>query len=285
LVLIGPGIHPQRPNKLSAKISLTVTITGSTANGFALMGLDIPILIIGDNNTSVDNVVISECKISNAYFFCNNILFENNIVSYSGCGGSCVNFYGTTQRIIQNNIFDNNVGFKDGDAIIRNNIFASNDQGRKSFSSLSSVFATNAVQIHNNIFYKNSPSGIASDGIGGTFNFLANAEYKNNIAYLTTDGFPANSSSSGNLITNPLFENYPALGAAFSFEYDYRLQPVSPGINYGIDGKDVGMWGGIAPVNAGFEPPIPRIYQLSVSNATVPPGGTIQLTIKATKAQ
>jgi hypothetical protein len=69
------------------------------------------------------------------------------------------------------------------------------------------------------------------------------------------------------------------------FNYDYHLQAGSPGINFGTDGKDVGMWGGTVPVNLGFEPPVPRIYDLKVNNATVPAGGTIQLTIKATKAQ
>ena len=285
LVLIGSGVNPDRPGRLSTRVGGIWTISGSSASGFMLMGLDMQgsYISLGDPNTFVNNVVISDCRLNNAELYCNNILFENNIVP-SGANASSMNFRGTSQRIIQNNIFEHNIGISAGDVIIRNNIFASNDADRKSFQGINGT-ATNAVQIHNNIFYKNSPEGIASNGLGGTYNFLANAEYKNNISYLALDPFPLNSNSSDNIVANPLFVNYPVAGGAFSFNYDYTLQPASPAKNYGTDGRDIGMWGGIRPVNKGFEPPIPRIYELTVSNSNVPGGGTIQLTIKATKAQ
>jgi hypothetical protein len=133
------------------------------------------------------------------------------------------------------------------------------------------------VRIWNNIFFKSNPIG--PNGVTSL------SEFKNNIYHLTNNPPPANGLSSGNINADPQFVNFPIAGATFSFDYNFHLQPSSPGINYGTDGKDVGMWGGPVPVNWGFEPPIPRIYELTVNNSTVPAGGTLQLTIKATKAQ
>jgi len=193
-------------------------------------------------------------------------------------------FYGVAQVIIQNNIFDYGVVIGDGACIVRNNIFASNDASRKAILPYYGDLAGSpSVQIHNNIFFKNDPLGSVRTVNGGYY--CQSCEYKNNIYFLTNNPPPVNGNSSGNLNADPQFVNYPIAGAPFSFDYNYHLQSSSPGINYGLDGKDLGMWGGASPVNAGFEPPIPRIYELNVSNSNVPAGGIIQLTIKATRAQ
>ncbi len=269
LVIIGGGIDPRRPNRLTTYIgSGNLNIPTAAGSGSVIMGIYFGNALIIGATSPCDNTVISDCRFAGLNVQGNNTLFENNIVnSYSTFNG--------TGLIIQNNSFQQEISLQPGAILIRNNIFASNDANNKAIGNGPSLGPS--VQIQNNIFYKNNPT----NSLGST----NNCEFKNNIYYLTSAPVPTNVYSSGNINADPLFVDYPAAGANFDFNYNYHLQPASPGINYGTDGKDVGMWGGTVPINAGFEPPIPRIYELTVNNASVPPGGTIQLTIKATKAQ
>ena len=283
LVIIGPGIDPRRPNRLPAYIGGVFTISSSSASGSVLMGIYFYAVInSGSDANLVNNLVVSDCRFDgNAIFYGNNLLIENCILYANYPTGGEIQFpvYNTIGNIIQNNYIHGFIKMRPGtNTIIRNNTFASGDANTYSFSDLQygEPFGP-AVKIQNNIFYKSDPIGLR--GVADA------SEFKNNIYYLTSDPTPSNALSSGNMNANPLFVSFPAGGAGFSFQYDFHLLPGSPAINYGIDGKDLGMWGGSVPVNAGFEPPIPRIYELTVNNATVPAGGTIQLTIKATKAQ
>jgi hypothetical protein len=236
----------------------------------------------GSNTVSVHNLFISECYFwsdvtINGY---NNIL-ENCILTNQYTTGNTLRFiyYNAVGNIIQNCYIHGYIALRPGtNTIIRNNIFASGDANTNAFAILQGgeTFGP-LVLIENNIFFKSNPPGSESAATA--------CEFKNNIYFLTNNPVPVNSLSSGNLNADPQFVNFPVGGASFSFGYDYHLQASSPGIKYGTDGKDVGMWDGPSIVNAGFEPPIPRIYSLKTDNAKVPAGGTIQLTIKATKAQ
>lgn len=284
LVLIGPGIDPRRPNKLPAIISGNFTITGSSGSGSVMMGLYFMTSVsVGSFGVPVDNLIVTDCLFyaGNNNFYGNNILVENCILYSTYPTGGDIRFqlYNAIGNVIQNNYIHGFIGLRPGsNTIIRNNIFASGDANTYSFSDLQNgETAGTGVRIQNNIFYKSDPIGLRG--------VVDNCQFEKNIYYLTNDPTPSNGQSSGNINANPLFVNFPAAGAGFSFLYDYHLQPGSPGIGYGTDSKDLGMWGGSEPVNAGFEPPIPRVYDFKVSNSTVPVGGTIQLTIKATRAQ
>jgi hypothetical protein len=282
LVLIGSGANPQRPSVPTSFIT-GFNFTSSAASGSVLTGMHIYTTILsGSDANPVDNLVVSDCKIDAGVclFYGNNILIENCIFAsnYPTGQGIQIPSY-STGNIIQNNYIHGYVALRPGtNTIIRNNIFASGDGNTVAFTDLQRGEPFGAgVKILNNIFFKTNPVGP---------NAVSDAcEFKNNIYHLTGNDVPVNAQSSGNINADPLFVNYPIAGAGFSFEYDFRLQPSSPAINFGTDGKDIGMWGGPSPVNLGFEPPIPRIYDFKVNNATVPAGGTLQLTIKATRAQ
>ena len=277
LILIGAGLNPQRPSKTGTYIQ-NFTINSIAANGSVLMGIGF-VTPVNANVAAVSNLIISDCYMGanggSADFAGSNILIEN---CYIKCNLRFVT-YNVSNIIIQNCVFDGGIALRPGiPAIIRNNIFAGSDPNNKAFQDEQYGEAWSpSVSIENNIFFKTNPIGDRGASDACTF--------KNNIYWQTLNPTPANVLSSGNVNADPQFVNYPAGGSAFSFNYDYHLKTGSPGINYGTDGKDVGMWGGPVPINAGFEPPIPRIYDLKAANATVPVGGTLQLTIKATKAQ
>jgi hypothetical protein len=281
LVIIGSGANPQRPSGLLSYV-FSINLTSTAASNSVIMGLYITgSIVCGSDVNHINNLVVSDCQFNagSNYFFGSNILIENCILSSNnGLGGSLQMRSASSGNILQNNYFHGSIHLRPGtNTIIRNNIFASGDVNTNAFAYIQNGEAFgSSVKILNNIFFK---SNIAPPGVADA------CEYKNNVYYLTNNSAPSNAQSSGNINADPQFVNYPALGASFSFNYDYHLQPTSPGINYGTDNNDIGMWGGLAPVNKGFEPPIPRIYQFTVNNPNVPAGGTIQLTIKATKAQ
>jgi len=283
LVIIGPGIDPHRPTRLTATSIGTFHIIGPDCSGSTIMGLTFSQeMVAGDYTNTVNNLTITECRFNTiCQLFGNNILVENCILECNDPSAwgyfqfMTISAYG---NIIQNDFVHGNVRLGPGsNTIVRNNIFASGTANTVALSANNNGYTFGpGVQIFNNIFYKsnpNAPNGVSDD-----------CAYINNLYYLTGGPPPSNLLSSGNLNADPQFVNFPASGAGFSFNYDYHLQPTSPGIGYGTDGNDVGMWGGAVPVNAGFEPPIPRITELKLSNSTVPVGGTLQMTLKATKA-
>jgi hypothetical protein len=283
LILIGPGVDPHRPVRLTATMMQPFHLTVSDCSGSIIMGITFNHEVVsGDYSILINDLTFTDCRFNNfAQLYGNNILVENCILYSTYSWGNGFLRFGTEGaygNIIQNNYIHGPIGLQSGTyTIIQNNIFGSGDANSKAFMDMTYGLPYGpGVQIRNNIFYKSNPVTPA--------NATNDCAFINNIYYLTSNPVPVNLLSSGNVNTDPLFVNFPAEGAIFSFSYDYHLQPTSPGINYGTDGNDIGMWGGPVPVNAGFEPPIPRITELKLSNSTVPVGGTLQMTFKATKA-
>jgi hypothetical protein len=283
LVIIGPGLDPHRPVRLAASMIQPFTLVGTACSGTTIMGITFTREVYsGTYNVDVNNLSFIECRFNNSVQLSgNNILVENCILfSAYSLSNSSISFISNNAygNIIQNSYLHGTISLREGsNTIIRNNIFASGDANNNAFQDVYNIPSYGpAVQIINNIFYKTSPATPA--------NSTYDCAFKNNIYYLTNRPIPTNLLSSGNLNVDPQFVNFPAAGAGFSFGYDYHLQSSSPGVKYGTDGYDIGIWDGPSPVNAGFEPPIPRIYEFKVGNSRVPAGGTIQLSIKATKA-
>ena len=154
-----------------------------------------------------------------------------------------------------------NAGF-----IIRNSLF---------LNRTTSVFAANinGLLLENNIFYKAEPTGCTACTFNNNLTYLNNS---NTIPYGTNVG-------SGNIVSaDPMFTNYPQLGGAFSYSYDYSLLPGSPAIATGTNGTDMGLGGGNSPVaNLQQYPKIPVVTEINIPVSSVPVGGTLQINIKA----
>lgn len=117
-----------------------------------------------------------------------------------------------------------------------------------------------------------------------------NCVYDNNLTYgCTNDALidPVNpgSSGGGNVVgQDPLFVNYPIGGGAFSYAHDYNLQVGSPAIGTGTAGTDVGIHGGVSPMQIGLNPSIPQMQTITTPlGTTVSQGTNLNVTFKTYK--
>jgi hypothetical protein len=131
------------------------------------------------------------------------------------------------------------------------------------------------INVENCIFYKAEPTG------------ATNSLFNNNLTYLCNNNAlpPAGTGNTGsdNIVnSNPLFNNYPLLGEAFSWAHNYGLQPGSPAIDEGTGVTDIGLTGGDYGLNQlKGNSPLPVVTSLSLPNSSVPINGTLQGNIKA----
>lgn len=267
-----------------------------TVSGFKLYGLQ-----TGSVEQPVNNIAITDCAIHRSglsgengapiyldlQIYGNNLLFENCLLQDGSIYELEILNKHPSGIVVRGCLFfDISLKIKGiPELIVENNVFIGTQSSKNAFM-IQGQYGENSswgssVAIRNNIFYKLNP--VYTDGTNST----AGAAYQNNIAYLTTGAIPNYGLSSGNLNeTDPFFENVPADGTdAFYLAHSYQLQNTSPGKNAGTDGTDIGVWGGLSPLNKFFEAPLPRVTKIKLSNHTTPPGTQVELTIQATKAQ
>ena len=69
------------------------------------------------------------------------------------------------------------------------------------------------------------------------------------------------------------------------YENNFQLPATPPGHNAGTDGTDVGIYGSGFPFRMeGYPQDFPRLQSFDISNTIVPPGGIIEINLKATRA-
>ncbi len=157
-----------------------------------------------------------------------------------------------------------NIYFLNNLFLYSGNVFGQNGTGNRNLT------------LFNNIFYGSVPNGSISGAL-----------FENNISYGgTSTAFPT---GSGNVLSNnlpntdPVFVN--AATGAYSYTNDYSLQSTSPAIGAGNDGLDIGLSGGNGYFQKYGIPGIPQIRAFSITspaNATVAPGGSLQVQVIST---
>lgn len=272
LTLIGTGYSPRKDVSLLSKIG-SISLSAGTSNNSVFIGLYVEASISGSGAAlstinirrsfiggldfnSVSNVNILNCIIVGNVGIanCNNFLIANNIIS------GYLNGNLATNVLVRNNLFTSTyVGANIDNVLYSNNIF----YYRYSSSNTSDLCSACSNNVFNNNIYfnqKENPLPIGLNNNTGTANISANPQFNK----ITTDGN----------FSNDIFFD------------DYRLQSGSPALNSGTDGKDVGIYGGAIPIDyplAG-EPPVPQIKSMTINNNVVPPGGTLDVNVKAKKA-
>ena len=192
------------------------------------------------------------------YMPCSNVVFENNIFSYSN-----IRLPGSPDL---------------SGLIFRNNIFLD------TYSSLITYEGSTTEIITGPLFENNIING--GEGISG----CRNCTFNNNITSecvqdsLVYSG-NINSTGGGNIIgQDPLFVDVPLGIYSFSYANDYNLQPASPSIGSGSSGTDMGIYGGTAPFEVGANPAIPQMQETTTPlGSTVSQGTNLNVTFKSYK--
>jgi hypothetical protein len=274
LTLIGAGYNPNNQFGFKSQVGQVDYRTGtdnfgqpSNPSGSEITGFEIYTLYVHQDN--INNITVSRNRFTYyPHFYSRNVsgwIFKNNILnSVEGCEG-------LTSTIFTNNImFSYFSGLKSPTITITNNIFLTS--GGKVFNNVTYAIVTN------NIFFGKTTEGA---------NYCT---FNNNISFggaSTSFNYANNSAQNNKENVNPLFVN--AADVSFKYENDYHLQPSSPGVNAGTDGKHIGIYGGsfpfpgasATPYQTSPMPPVPQIMKMNVQNSVLPQNGTLNVQIEA----
>ena len=272
ITLIGTGSKPNKVNKLVSQINniqLDTVNNVSGGSGTRIIGFTLNSVIGYGATGGTKNILIAR-----NYFISGGTKvvitglgwkMENNIIE-----SGVVNLNNNSNTVVQNNIFSssNLLSSNQATVVISNNIFLA-------YPPFTAIYLVSNALIANNIFMGSSPKETG----------VANNTFSNNITYQTAyDTIPFGTNiGSGNLVAkDPKFKNVAANN--FSYAYDFALDTISPGLNAGTDGKDIGVYGGAKPfVDLTGAPAIPQIKSLSILNPIIPAGDSLRIVIKANK--
>lgn len=203
------------------------------------------------------NYTIERCKTGQLQLFAgaSNVLLHQNLI----VSAFSIQYYDQSDVTLLNNCIISNYGFclingfQITNATINaiNNIFINNQNG-----------AYKAIELSNtNSYFANNIICPQQSGILSSYNNI-----------ITDGSLPPTNSNQLNVDLNTVFVDY-ANG-------NYHLKPGSPAIGAGLNGVDIGIYGGSTPFIDGGLPPLPSIYYLDVPiNGSTQNG--VNITIKA----
>ncbi len=286
LAVFGAGMRPIEKKENSASSFLISGIAlNSGSDGSQLVGIDFSGRSITINNN------VSNCQVlRNNFSSGNNMiifgsgsysgwLIANNFFNQSGCFSTTINGQNQTftNLLIQNNVFTDNTGCQNADFVLRgfgstancifsNNLIYSDQAGDIAFGSVSNFI------MENNIFHTASPAGASNCVMNNNITFGTN---QNTLPYGSNSGLNNVSNTDPQLTTfsnttkNP-FQNFqPSAG---------------PARTGGVNGVQMGVYGGSFNWNNSAVAPIPAIKSFSItSGSTVPAGGNMTIKVTATK--
>lgn len=280
VTIIGPGyfLGQNTNTQVSKQIASIYRINiGEGANGTVLTGLN-----LGNVNSTItinrerfdgsqgtngpSNLRIYRNNIEHIYI----VYGENTLVSqnYFNTSGSPIWLYeDATGTVITNNIIlassNSATIYCPDDAALVNTVISNNTINN-------GLNRINNTTIQNNIF------------ISGTIsNNCDNNTLRNNLFTTTQDAVIG--STTGNTLTDNIYSAVQAnlfVVPTPTFDNEYRLADNSPAVAEGVNGEDLGAFGGATPYKAAGIPSIPAIYDLSTSGVGTTAEG-MQVQIKA----
>lgn len=240
--IIGNGYYyPFEAQIQWTKINGAITIL-SDANGTSIQSLE----IIGSLDIYASNVIINRNKVEKIRISSgNNILILNNYIT----GG---NF--------------NSVEFNDQTNFsLISNIIISQYSGRSCLrKSTETINNVNITAINNLFVHSDEPSTGASIYIELTANSFINNTIQGAAYGITNSSYnicsgnqlPSTNNNQLNVDMNTVFLDYST--------GDYHLKPGSPAVGNGLNGVDIGPYGGDTPFIDNGLPQLPTIYFLNV---------------------
>ena len=301
--VVGVGYEPNKQFPLSTSvqnITLGVAGSGSGAHNSTIEGLLITgdVTIGGTASEPLQNITVRRCKRQDGNWGIgigevDGVFIYNNLL-VKGYYGKSISFGFLSQVTVGRNVFiENNIitgqvsissTANAGIVIVKNNLITRGPGGGgANFGVPGTVDVANYCTVANNIY----ASG-AQQIISGSYGiFSHNLAFDNSNADFIASG--TNSASNNLDDVDPMFVLYQA-GAGNYLTNDYHLQPGSPAIGAGLNGEDLGIYGGNYPWPDGGasgsgwmytqEPQFPQVNQMTIQNPIVPVNGTLSVTSK-----
>ncbi|RYY94143.1 MAG: hypothetical protein EOO11_18475 [Chitinophagaceae bacterium] len=270
ITLIGPGHNPQKQAPLKAIFEYV----GIASSNVKVVGIICNYLY--SNASSTTNITVSRNRIEYYMYMqnhgLNNWRIEGNVIGYQHNGYSFWGqHYNFNDFFFDNNIFNGHL--QDNWYGTSYNIYFNNCIFLKKTGGVAYAgYYWKGSTFTNCIFYGKSPNAAGA----------ASNTYYNCISFNAADNsFQAGSGNQVNV--DPLFTTYA--GAGFDYADNYTLQAGSPAKSAGLDGSDLGIYGGNYVWNQNGMPKLPYISEFTISNNQVSAGGTLNINFKSSIAQ
>ncbi|MCO5251093.1 MAG: hypothetical protein M9949_06685 [Candidatus Kapabacteria bacterium] len=284
LVIIGDGYNQGLAGRSATLDDLTLSQVDDDNNcsESVIQGLSINRLLIGIPTTgkSIEDLYILRIRIRNATYFYSlggaihklhtdwyfkDCIFESTVFFASNAANR---FVGAEDMIFSNCAFLNQLQYMGNPAAFINSLFSDFWKSTDMFIGVENALFTSCI-------FLSPPRGLENS----TFNnCLTYSSGNNTIPYGTNTG-------ENNIIDeNPLFVSLPVKTAgAFNFAtHNLNLQSGSPAIGSGLDGVDMGVYGGENPIpDFSGEPSIPLITSMTILNSVVGQDGSLRFKINA----
>ena len=265
LTLIGAGHNNGGPSSQFDNVFFT---TGSSNT--VMIGFYCPNTVSLNNYTDVINGLrIERCRVANMLTSVYNTPSHNLTVRNCIVTGNITLGPGSNNVLITNNLIRGTLSVSSPtNMVISHNLFFNTAAG-------DAMTNISAAIISDNIFWGRTPVHAS----------LNNCVFNNNITYQTSnDVIPfGTNTGTGNLTgVNPMFVNAPDRSG--NLTYDYNLQSGSPGHNAGVDGTDIGVFGGISAfIDLTGRARIPLVTTLTILNSSIGQGGSLNVVFSGTK--
>ena len=260
LHFIGTGHYPDSTIATGATwINDLRFLTGSS--GASVEGIDFDVLCIGySSNQSITGFTVKRCSIDNLYIGQDNISTIEGIIVTDNVFKAAITIRpGYPNILLMRNIFSYSQSHSCQGLLLKNNIFY--------------VYYPNAINDFNSCVLENNIiMGVSGSNFGNITLGSFNCQYIKNIFIPTVSNWGTNTNTNNILgqTVATTFVNAP--GYNFSYAHNYHLLPGSPGINYGTDGTDVGIYGTTAPYKDGAVPFNPHIMSKTINSSLTPAG-------------
>lgn len=261
LHFVGTGHYPDSTLATGATwINDMRFTTGSS--GSSVEGIDFDILTIAYGSIqSITGFTVKRCSIDAFYIGQDNVsTIESIIVTDNVFKGAITIKPGYPNILLMRNIFLYTQSNSCQGLLLKNNIFY------VYYPAALSDF--NGCVLENNIIIGTTSSGSINNITFGSYN----CQYIKNICIPTVSNWGSNTNTN-NIVGQTVastFVNAP--GGNFSYSYNYHLLPGSPGVNYGTDGTDVGIFGTTTPYKDGAVPFNPHIMSKNINSSLTPAG-------------
>ena len=311
LRLIGAGIAPGYKQNAFTTVIATINLfanenfQGASGSSFEGIVLQCTATICSTMTNSNPGTIIKDITVDRCYYigftqpgigqtagtFAVSYIEDLNIRNSIFYGSNIFMSTGAQNIIISNNIFTNSSGFITGyitnttntsfNIVVSNNIFFGDDQFGSNFNIYRGT--TYNITFSNNILYRISPDPYIE--------IVENCVFNNNISFgASSNAFSVTGSNTGvNNIENsdPQFVSIAPGATSFTWTDDLHIEPGSPGENAGVDGSNIGIYGGSFPFplggqyDAGPAPAIPEITIMNILNTALKKTDQLQVQIKA----